>query len=96
MLQSRSTLPSFWKTRRGLGLEAAAAMLATPGLVLGPLDLGVAGEAVELAAATFLKSADAVYLATARRAGVPLVSLDVAHLARAGGVVPVMRPRDAC
>lgn len=84
------------KTRTpALGLEAAAALLATPGLVLDPLDLDAAGEAAELAATTFLKSADAIYLATARRAGVPLVSLDEAHLTRVAGVVPVMRPRDA-
>lgn len=83
------------KTRMpALGVEAGAALLATPGLVLHSLDLDAAGHAAELAAATILKSADAVYLATAHRAGVPLVSLDEAHLTRASAVVPVMRPRD--
>lgn len=81
------------KTRNpALGIAAGAAMLAMPGLVLHSLDLDTARESAEIAAATLLKSADAVYVATARRAGASLVTLDRELAERAEPVVRVMRP----
>lgn len=83
------------KTRRpALGLEAGAAMLTTPGLHLHPLDLDAARESAEIAAATLLKSADAVYVAAARRADAPLVTLDRELRERAQPVVTVLWPQE--
>lgn len=83
------------KTRRpALGLEAGALMLTTPGLVLNPLDLDAARQSAEVASATLLKCADAVYVATAQRAGASLVTLDRELRERAQPLVATMWPAE--
>lgn len=79
---------------RALALAAGEATLATPGLTLHELDHALAAEAAEVAATCALRGADAVYLATARRAGATLVTLDAEVRERAGGVAPVVTPAE--
>ena len=72
--------------------QATLALLQTPRLVIHGLDMGAAADAARLAAQTRLRAGDAIYVATARRAGTTLVTLDLELLERAHGVVPVMTP----
>jgi predicted nucleic acid-binding protein len=77
---------------REQALAAANVVLTTPGLVPYPLDHVLAAEASEVAATCALRGADAVYVATARRAGTTLLTLDREIRERAAGVVTVRTP----
>ena len=72
--------------------QATLAVLQTPRLVIHALDMEAAADAATLAAQTRLRAGDAIYVATARKAGTTLVTLDVELLERARDVVPVMTP----
>lgn len=70
-----------------LARDAGAAVLATPGLVLHVLDASVAAEAAAVATRDRLRGVDAIYVATATRAGSTLITLDGEVLQRAQGLV---------
>lgn len=59
---------------------------------LYPLTMARTHSAADLAAATGVRGADAVYLALAAELGVPLITLDRQHLQRGKGVVDVTKP----
>lgn len=66
-----------------------------PNTTFVDLDEGLAHEAAELAADYFLRGADAVYGAVARRYGCTLASLDDEHHQRLKAILPVLTPADA-
>jgi len=83
------------KTRNArLGIAAGQILLSVPSLVLHDLDVRGAREAAELASETFLRAADAVYVATTRRAGTALVTLDRELYQRATTVVATLTPAE--
>ena len=65
-----------------------------PAVTFVPLDEALAEEAAELAVATQLRGADAIYIATARRYGSTLVTVDDEQRLRAQGVIPAMLPAE--
>jgi len=71
------------------------AIRALPHIRLVPLDGVLAQEAAELAADYYLRGADAVYVAVARRHGCTLVSLDVEQRERGAIVVTARSPAAA-
>ena len=77
---------------RALAMAAGDATLASPFLVLYPLDHSLAAEAAEIAASCALRGGDAVYAATARHASSTLLTLDAELRERAAGVVAVRTP----
>ena len=68
------------------------ALLDTPGLVLHPLDRDLALTACVIASEAFLRSADAVYAATAASTGSTLITLDAELLRRTIPGIEVMSP----
>ena len=66
-----------------------------PHLMLIPLDLTLARQAVDVAADRQLRGSDAVYAAVALRFGTTLVSLDREQLRRMRGIVKACGPADA-
>ena len=80
--------------KRTLALAAGDAAIALPRLTLHPLDLTLAVSASDAAATCALRGADAVYVATARRAGTTLLTLDAEVLDRAKYFVAVRTPAD--
>jgi predicted nucleic acid-binding protein len=81
--------------RLRLARQAIADLLADPTVRLVDLDARLADNAADLAANLRLRGADAVYVALARREGVPLVTWDQEQLTRAQGVVATHTPDDA-
>jgi len=77
-----------------LALMAGQIVLSVPTLVLHELDHRRAREAAELASQAFLRGADAVYVATARRAGTVLVTLDLEMHQRAAAIVATFTPAE--
>jgi predicted nucleic acid-binding protein len=77
-----------------LAMEAGAALLSIPGLVLHPLGLEASADASALAARLHLRAADAVYAATAARQETTLVTLDDDLLARSAPVVDAVTPTE--
>lgn len=77
---------------RALAMAAGEATLAAPYLTLHPLDHALAAEAAHVAATCALRSAAAVYVATARHAGATLLTLDAEVRDRAGALVAVRTP----
>jgi predicted nucleic acid-binding protein len=75
-----------------VAMQAGAALVAMPGLVLHHLDLDAATDAAAVAVAARLRGADATYVAIAVRTGSTLVTLDVELLERAATLVPVATP----
>ena len=75
-----------------LAREAGLTVLAMPGLVLHDLDAGGAVDAAAVAASTFMRGADAVYLACALATRSTLVTLDQEQLDRAPAGVTVTSP----
>jgi predicted nucleic acid-binding protein len=69
-------------------------MLRPPTVTLVPLGEALAEEAAELAVVTQLRGADAIYVATARRYGSTLITVDEEQGLRAKGVIPVMLPAE--
>jgi predicted nucleic acid-binding protein len=76
-------------------LEYAAAAAALPHLTVVSLTAAVAREAAELAATHRLRSADAIYVAVARRYGTTIVSRDDEQRMRGASVVPCQTPEEA-
>ena len=68
-------------------MDGGTAVLATPGLVLHPLDMELAADAAAVATRDRLRGADAIYVATALRTGSILVTLDIEVQERARGLV---------
>jgi predicted nucleic acid-binding protein len=75
-----------------LGLRSMEAVLSLPRLRLVPLDPALGSEAGRIAADHGLRGADAVYVATAARHKLPLVTLDAELRARIGRLVRILRP----
>jgi predicted nucleic acid-binding protein len=71
-----------------------AAVLGLPGIVVHDLDLDSALAAAGLASDLRLRSADAVYAATALMQGTTLVTLDAELVSRAAGVIHACAPDD--
>ena len=74
------------------GRQALATILATPGLQLVPIDVGLAQVATNAAADHLLRGADALYAAVAHALNLPLVTLDTELHRRATGFVRVIVP----
>jgi predicted nucleic acid-binding protein len=81
--------------RLRLARQAVAELLHNPTVRLVDLDARLAEDAAVLAADRGIRGADAVYVALARREGVPLVTWDQEQLARAQAVVATHTPDDA-
>lgn len=79
---------------RQLAVEAGRAVLDWPKLRMHELDHALAAEAADIAATLALRSADAVYVATARSAGAVLVTLDDKISTRAAKAVEVNSPTE--
>jgi predicted nucleic acid-binding protein len=77
-----------------MGLQGIARIRRSPLVRLVAVDGRLAGEAADLAANLRLRGADAVYVALARREGVPLVTWDQEQLTRAQGVITTHTPDD--
>ncbi len=75
-----------------LGGRAVEAILGLPRLRLVPLDPELGREAGRIAADHGLRGGDAVYVATAARHALPLVTLDAELPTRIGRVVRILRP----
>jgi len=80
--------------RSALGRSAIAALMRLPHLRIVALDADLATEAGRLAADCAVRGADAVYLAVARRLGIPLVTWDREQRERGGRVVDVVTPTE--
>jgi predicted nucleic acid-binding protein len=68
---------------------------ALPNLQLVPLDDALADAAAEIAADLGLRGMDAIYVATARRYGCTLITLDDEPLRRAAAIIRVSTPAQA-
>ncbi len=77
---------------RVLAMDAGRAVLAWPTLVVHVLDHATAAEATTVAATCALRGADAIYVATARRSGALLVTLDDEMRERGATLVDAMSP----
>jgi predicted nucleic acid-binding protein len=75
-----------------LGKRALEAMLGLPGLRIVPLDPDLGREAGRLAADHRLRGADAVYVASASRQNMPLVTWDDELRVSVGRLVTVLHP----
>ena len=77
-----------------LALAFARTLSRLPHLILVPLDVALAQQAVEVAAQHRLRGSDAVYAAVALRFGSPLVTLDREQRARIDKVLVTSTPAD--
>ncbi len=75
-----------------LGRRSAEALLRVPGLRLMVLDADLGREAAAIAAAQQLRGGDAVYVATARRLNVSLITWDQELQTRAGALIKITHP----
>jgi predicted nucleic acid-binding protein len=75
-----------------LARRVVSRVLRVGGLRIVSIDRDLAEGAARLAADLRLRGADAVYVALARRLGLPLITLDAEQLARGASVVAVRRP----
>jgi len=71
----RGGQPAYWQC--GAGTQAVKELETLPGLRLVEMNNALLLEAAILAADLGLRGADSVYVATAKRLGVPLVTFDV-------------------
>lgn len=78
-----------------LAREFASELANLSHVLLVPLDLSLAEQAVELAAIYRLRGADAVYAAVARRFGAILVTRDREQAERLSGVLVTRSPKAA-
>lgn len=76
-----------------LAREAVDTMRSMPGLTLHDLDLALATRASDIAGASLLRGADAVYAAVASSVGSTLVTLDDELLTRSPTGVETVTPR---
>jgi predicted nucleic acid-binding protein len=77
-----------------LGLEAAKQVLAWPFLELVPQDDALVTLATQMAAELSVRGADAIYIATARRLGLPLATWDDEQRTRASLIMAAHSPGD--
>jgi predicted nucleic acid-binding protein len=75
-----------------LGRRSLEVILGLPGIRIVPLDPDLGREAGQLAADYRLRGADAVYVASASRHNLPLVTWDDELQARAGRIVTMLHP----
>ena len=80
------------RTRRPGAIAAFSRLVRTFPVRLGSVDAALAWRAAEIAAACFIKGPDAIYVATAERAGATFVTWDAEVAERAAGVVRVETP----
>jgi predicted nucleic acid-binding protein len=80
--------------RSALGRSAITALMRLPHLRIVALDAELAMDAGRLAADCAVRGADAVYLAVARRLGVPLVTWDREQRERGNRLVDVVTPTE--
>ncbi len=57
-----------------------------------PIDAPLVKEATAIASTLKLRGADAIYVATAKQLGLPLLTWDNEQLTRTGGVIIAMQP----
>lgn len=57
-----------------------------------PMSVALMQDTVHISTTYRIRAVDAVYVALARRLGIPLVSFDKDHLTRASGVITVIKP----
>lgn len=83
------------QTRRpNLGLQAATLVQRLPNTRLVPVGAELAQLVAETAAYFRLRGSDALYVALARRLGIPLVTWDQEQLDRGGEVIAAQTPRE--
>jgi predicted nucleic acid-binding protein len=75
-----------------LARSAAAHLYAFDLIRLVAFDQGLVNEATALAATLGLRGMDSFYVATARRLGISLVTLDSEQLTRPAGLISTIRP----
>ena len=78
-----------------LAREFASRLESLPHLMLIPLDMVLAHQAVDVAAAHRLRGSDAVYVAVALRFGSALATLDREQHDRAAGALAIYYPAEA-
>ena len=78
-----------------LGLRAIALFQRLPTSRLVPVDSELGRLGARLAAEERLRGADAIYVALARRLGIPLITWDREQRDRGSAVVTVLDPREA-
>jgi predicted nucleic acid-binding protein len=79
--------------RPGLARRAVRQLLRIHGVRIVAVDHELAAAAARLAGDRRLRGADAVYVALARRLGLPLLTLDGEQMERGAAVIDVRRPR---
>lgn len=79
--------------RRRLARRAVAAVLRLPELRLVDIDAALAESGAKLAGDLRMRGADAIYIATAARLRLPLVTWDVDQQQRGGAEVAIVSPR---
>lgn len=57
-----------------------------------PMSAALLQDTIDIATTHRIRAGDAVYIALARRLGIPLVSFDKDHLTRASGIVTMIKP----
>ncbi len=77
------------------GIRAASLMQRLPNVRLVPVDAELAQLGVQVAADLRLRGGDALYVALARRLGVPLVTWDEEQRQRGGQAVTAITPQEA-
>lgn len=77
------------------GERAAIDLVDDSGVVLIDIDSGLAIESAKLASSLRLRGADAIYVAVAKRLGVPLITWDAEQRERAAFEISVFTPATA-
>ncbi len=73
-------------------LRAASAISRLPQARFVPMDASLMGEATDVAANLGLRGADSIYVAAARRLGLPLLTWDNEQLTRTAGIITALHP----
>lgn len=88
------TMPAGVSDAPGRAVALANTLRGLPNQTLVPLDDALAGVATDLAAASRLRGADAVYAAVAQQYGTTLITLDRQQLERLPPAIRTARPGD--
>lgn len=78
--------------RADFSLEFISSLRLVPNFSFVPLDSRLANLAAEVAVKTYLRSADAIYVALALDYGLRLISLDREQISKGGKVASVIEP----